>query len=976
MGIRMVFYFILQLPCLIRPTSPFEAGETRCKETCGAVAIPYPFGIKTGCYYNSWFRVTCNKTVNGTKPFITRINMELLHSRWSFRDNVVTVNNPVTYLNCDDKGNNGTTSPSSVNLQGSPFFFSSEHNSFGSVGCGYLAMFFRNNQTDPIALCLQRGCEEPISSKLAGCLATVPENLASYTTALKSMTEIISPWEKEFSKRCTSAFMLGYSTQLSEISIDMTHVPATLEWNPVNCDLEASLCSIVEPHHVLPYKTSCNERCGNVDIPFPFGIKAGCYKSKWFRVTCNKTADGEKPFISSINMQLLNVSFYEGTVLVNNSVIYSNCPGKDRENNEGSVNLTGTPFFFSHIFDRFMSIGCGNLATFLHSPTNDHRIGGCKLPPCENNMTSIVRCAVNIPSGLSSFVANIIQIYPNNGSKRSCTSAFIVDTRFLDFPEANSDHNDTTTNRSWTHVPTTLQWGKTKRGLCELGEESGTLCSPDGRYCWTSLSQMHLCVCTSDNYADYDYLSTDVCQEKGECVDTKYKNCFMLCLNADGNNCSSCPDGYKYSRLEHLCRPVLDSSEFPTKKSKRSQNLPVIIGCSTSIGTVVVLIGTWHMHKLIERRNNIKLKQKYFKRNGGLLLQQQLSNNKGNVEKIKLFASNELEKATDYYNENRILGRGGQGTVFKGMLTDGSIVAIKKSKMTEDKKLDENEHKQFINEVMILSQINHRNVVKLLGCCLETKVPLLVYEFVPNGTLSQLLHVPSEEFPLTWEMRLRIAIEIANALSYLHSAASVPIYHRDIKSSNILLDDKYRAKVSDFGTSRSVALEQTHVTTRVQGTFGYLDPEYFRSSQFTEKSDVYSFGVVLVELISGQKPISSCQSEEVVRSLANFFLHSMKENSLLNIVDPLVMNDNAEEEIVAVAKLAKRCLNLNGKRRPTMKQVALELERIRSSEEANFVQQIADEDSDMDEMIGASGFASFSTSGSYLKDSATLSIDA
>ncbi|KAL1110941.1 hypothetical protein V6Z11_D02G022200 [Gossypium hirsutum] len=224
MGIRMVFYFILQLPCLIRPTSPFEAGETRCKETCGAVAIPYPFGIKTGCYYNSWFRVTCNKTVNGTKPFITRINMELLHSRWSFRDNVVTVNNPVTYLNCDDKGNNGTTSPSSVNLQGSPFFFSSEHNSFGSVGCGYLAMFFRNNQTDPIALCLQRGCEEPISSKLAGCLATVPENLASYTTALN--------------KRCTSAFMLGYSTQLSEISIDMTHVPATLEWNPVNCDLE------------------------------------------------------------------------------------------------------------------------------------------------------------------------------------------------------------------------------------------------------------------------------------------------------------------------------------------------------------------------------------------------------------------------------------------------------------------------------------------------------------------------------------------------------------------------------------------------------------------------------------------------------------------------------------------------------------------------------------------------------------------
>ncbi|MFQ6627959.1 hypothetical protein Gotur_006552, partial [Gossypium turneri] len=164
-------------------------------------------------------------------------------------------------------------------------------------------------------------------------------------------------------------------------------------------------------------------------------------------------------------------------------------------------------------------------------------------------------------------------------------------------------------------------------------------------------------------------------------------------------------------------------------------------------------------------------------------------------------------------------------------------------------------------------------------------------------------------FPLTWEIRLRIAIAIANALSYLHSAASVPIYHRDIKSSNILLDDKYNAKVSDFGTSISVALEQTHVTTRVQGTFGYLDPEYFRSNQFTEKSDVYSFGVVLVELITGQKPISSSESEEVVRSLANFFLLSMEENALLNVVDPLVMNGNAKEEIMLESQWKEKTYN-------------------------------------------------------------------
>ncbi|TYH26825.1 hypothetical protein ES288_A02G019600v1, partial [Gossypium darwinii] len=434
--------------------------------------------------------------------------------------------------------------------------------------------------------------------------------------------------------------------------------------------------------------------------------------------------------------------------------------------------------------------------------------------------------------------------------------------------------------------------------------------------------------------------------------------CYMLCLDAPGNKCSSsssCPDGYQYSGV--MCEPIK-----LTEKSKKTPNFDC---CSTSLGTLFALLGTWHLYKVLDRRKKFKLKQKYFRRNGGLLLQQQLSRNEGNIEKLRLFGSKELEKATNHYNKNRVLG----------MLADGSVVAVKKSKLMEEKIIDKTKLEQFINEVMILSQINHRNVVKLLGCCLETKVPLLVYEFIPNGTLYHFINQPNEEFPLIWKMRLRIAIEIANALSYLHPAASIPIYHRDIKSSNILLDDKYRAKVSDFGISRSVALEQTHVTTRVQGTFGYLDPEYFRSSKFTEKSDVYSFGVVLVELITGQKPISSSESKKVVRSLANFFLLSMKENSLLSVVDPMVMNGNAKEEIVAVAKLAKRCLNFKGKKRPTMKQVAVELEWIRSSEEANAIQQSADEDSNTDEMTEALGVASFSTSCSVLKDTVTVFID-
>lgn len=204
---------------------------------------------------------------------------------------------------------------------------------------------------------------------------------------------------------------------------------------------------------------------------------------------------------------------------------------------------------------------------------------------------------------------------------------------------------------------------------------------------------------------------------------------------------------------------------------------------------------------------------------------------------------------------------------------------------------------------------------------------------MPNGTLFDLIHDPKIEFPVTWNMRLKIAADIAGALAYLHSASSVPIYHRDIKSSNILLDEKYVVKVSDFGTSRSVNVDQTHLTTLVKGTFGYLDPEYFRSSQFTEKSDVYSYGVVLVELLTGQKPISNLVKNDEERSLVMRFLASMEANNLDAILDAQVLEQSMKAEgVIGVARLAERCLNLKGQMRPTMKEVATELESLRMSQ--------------------------------------------
>uniref|UniRef100_K4A0X6 Protein kinase domain-containing protein n=1 Tax=Setaria italica TaxID=4555 RepID=K4A0X6_SETIT len=826
---------------------PSAASMASCPKSCGGKTFDYPFGIGVGCFRSPEFELICNTgglylSDNDTEVLLD-INVSPQQDISTFFRRYFHVISGVDVYNVSWKA------PSIIRS------FSLE---VVIQGCGFDVYLGDDSAYSCTLTCPGETFPDVTSVVCNGIRGCCVKHLYGTNTMQLQFVRHTNgsfPKYREISVISRSMF-LGWSVHAdhppcsdelrndnnyacvsNNSSCDAEPIDENIYWYRCRCESEYAGnpyildgCSHVDSayyYNPVPRKVNCSRSCGDINVPFPFGLEESCSARTQFRLNCTDIATSTLQL--DRNYQVSHIDIERGIIDIKLLVFYD------------------IPIF-----------------------ELDHRVYSSFMTSESMHWTI---------DNLSCLQAQ------KNVSAYGCVS---VNSMCLDF-------NDSTYK------------------VYDVQEQ------------WKYKNNGYRCQCMHGFHGN-PYVPNG-CQDIDECKTTPGICKELLCNNTVGSyHCTECPDKTKYDTATMQCIKV---------KRQRGLLLGIVMGLSAGIAILLLTLSAIFLVRKWRRDVQKRLRKKHFQDNQGLLLEQLISSEENAKDMTKIFSLEELEKSTNNFDHTRILGRGGHGMVYKGILSDQRVVAIKKSVI-----IQQSEIKQFINEVAILSQINHRNIVKLFGCCLETEVPLLVYDFIPNGSLFQALHSASDSnFTLSWDDCMRIACEAAGALCYLHSAAAVSVFHRDVKSSNILLDANYTAKVSDFGASRLVPIDQTHIDTKVQGTFGYIDPEYYQTTQLNEKSDVYSFGMVLLELLLRKEPIFTDEFGSK-QNLFNYFLSELKSRPITEIVDAHIREEATEQEIKSVASLAEMCLKLRGEERPTMKQVEITLHNLRM-ERLNSLCQVA-----------------------------------
>ncbi|KAL5722765.1 hypothetical protein ACHQM5_006241 [Ranunculus cassubicifolius] len=605
-------------------------------------------------------------------------------------------------------------------------------------------------------------------------------------------------------------------------------------------------------------KSNCQRKCGEIDVPYPFGMgdDEKCYKDSNFNLTCN--LDITPPLIHGLNIAVFDIKFQ--FFLFAAQMMTQSMPtfGLDYS----TVHLFGIiSYSVGNIFGTGCVSLCTNDSTIIHDPT-EFRLETAKC-------LGIGCCQTPIPDRLNGINISLFSVSHNDKLRHPCDYGFLLGTNY--------------TVRKSSKGPmvsqVVLDWA-IGGNSCEVAAKSGDpkdfICGLNTNCINSTSGPGYRCSC-KDGFQGNPYTK---CVDINECL--LGCPCKGSCRNTSGNYTCYCSFGYHGDgKVGCHLKPIV-------------KIIPVAGAC---LLLATLSLALWLMYKrMVKERNE--------RRNGGRLL---------NCLDVQIYKLEELEKATNNFDKGRIIGEGGNGCVFKGLKGDRDI-AVKTSKLVDQTQLE-----QFLHEVNVVSKVRHGNVVRLLGVCLESKAPILVYEYISNGTLYDHIHKMKSTILNSWPICLNIIAQTARALRYMHNESNPPVIHRDIKSSNILLDATNTAKISDFGASKLIPLNQTIALTRAQGTLGYLDPEYLQTSELTPKSDVYSFGVVVMELLTKMKPINLEKPEAV--SIVDIFRSAVENDLLSQLLNVGNISEQETEQVQAVAKLAVKCVAMPRKDRPTMEEV-------------------------------------------------------